>query len=467
MNVIKRTFDIALALAGLIIGAPLLGLVALAVWIDSPGPAIFAQERIGLRGKRFRMYKYRKFPVRMKGGASVTVAGDARMTWVGAFIERTKLDELPQLWNVLRGDMSFVGPRPESPAYADLFEGKYAKLLDYIPGIFGPSQVFYRNESELYPPGEDPDRFYREKLFPKKADLDLEYFARANMASNLMWIAKGLWVSAAGVVDWWRFLREHGALVAEDVLLCEAAWTMAHLIRYGGLPERELPSYLWGLAIFPVAIVGGMLGTGLYRRIIRHFSLSDAVSLAKVVSVSWMLGVTILMGIIVRSSSALVGLLGWALTLNFLFIPRLYVRYREASANGMKAGGSKKVVIYGVNDLGAALAQWVSLEKSGFKMVGFLDDSSSLRNRMVSGHSALGGLGDIRTVHAAVGMDEVWLVSGISAERVSWLSGVCDDLGVTLVDFMGMYPFAAAGMPTASVLNGEFSQENAKIGGIL
>ena len=191
MNVIKRTFDIALALTGLIIGAPLLGLVALAVWIDSPGPAIFAQERIGRHGKRFRMYKYRKFPVRMKGGASVTVAGDARMTWVGAFIERTKLDELPQLWNVLKGDMSFVGPRPESPAYTSLFEGKYAKLLDYIPGIFGPSQVFYRNESELYPPGDAPDRFYREKLFPKKADLDLEYFARANMVSNMIWMARG------------------------------------------------------------------------------------------------------------------------------------------------------------------------------------------------------------------------------------------------------------------------------------
>jgi lipopolysaccharide/colanic/teichoic acid biosynthesis glycosyltransferase len=454
MNAMRRTFDIALALTGLIIGAPILGLVALAVWIDTPGPAIFAQERMGRRGARFRMYKYRKFPLRMRGGANVTVAGDARMTWVGAFIERTKLDELPQLWNVLRGDMTFVGPRPESPAYAGLFEGKYGKLLDYTPGIFGPCQVFYRNESALYPPGEDPDRFYREKLFPEKAERDLEYFARADMASDMMWVAKGLWVSAAGVVDWWRFVREHGTLVAGDIVLCGAAWTIAHLVRYGGLPQREMPSYLWGLAIFPVAVVGGMLVTGLYRRIIRHFSLLDAVWLAKVVSVSWMLGVTMLMGVIVRSSSALVALLGWALTLNFLFIPRLYVRYREASANGMKAGGSKKVVIYGVNDLGAALAQWASLEKGGFKMMGFLDDSSALRNRMASGHSALGGLGDIRTVHAAIGMDEVWIVSEISAERASWLSGVCDDLGVTLVDFMEMYPFAVAGMAAADGLNG-------------
>ncbi|MBF0291418.1 MAG: sugar transferase [Nitrospinae bacterium] len=454
MSVLRRTFDIALATLGLVIGSPLLGLVALAVWIDSPGPAIFAQERLGRRGRRFRMYKYRKFPALMKGGASVTVAGDARMTWVGAVIERTKLDELPQLWNVLKGDMSFVGPRPESPAYADLFEGEYAKLLDYTPGVFGPSQVHFRNESELYPPGDDPEKFYREYLFTKKADLDLEYFARSNILTDIAWIARGLWVSAAGVVDWWRFVREHALLVMGDVLLIEAAWTAAHLIRYGGLPEREMSSYLWGLAVFPSAIVGGMLGAGLYRRIIRHFSLSDAVSLAKIVSVSWMLGVTLLMGFIVRSSSALVAVLGWALTLNLLFIPRLYVRYREATAGGAKHAGAKKIVIYGVNDLGAALAQWASLEKSGFKMAGFLDDSSSLRNRMVSGHSALGGLGDIRTVHAAVGMDELWLVAPINAERLSWLAGTCDDIGVSLVDFMEMYPFAQAAMKTALVVEG-------------
>jgi lipopolysaccharide/colanic/teichoic acid biosynthesis glycosyltransferase len=451
MSAIRRIGDVVLAVIGLILGAPILGLVALAVWIDSPGPAIFAQERIGRGGKRFRMYKFRKFPMRMKGGAGVTVAGDARMTRVGAFIERTKLDELPQLWNVLRGDMAFVGPRPESPEYEDLFGGKYKKLLDHVPGIFGPNQVYCRNESALYPPGEDPEVFYRNKLFPEKADRDLEYFSRRGILTDMGWIASGIWVSLAGVVDWMRFIREHGLLVAGDVALVEVAWFTAHLIRYGGVPTREMSSFLWGSIIFPVTVVGGLLVSGLYRRLIGHFSLPDAISLAKVASVSWMLGLTILMGFLVRSSSVLVGTLGWALTLNLLFIPRLYVRYREAYANGANHGGVKKVVIYGVNALGTAMAHWVEMEKSGFMMMGFLDDSASLRNRMVSGHTALGGLGDIKTVHAAVGMDELWLMSDIAPDKREWLAGVCAELDVTVVNFTEMYPFTGAGVESASL----------------
>jgi lipopolysaccharide/colanic/teichoic acid biosynthesis glycosyltransferase len=453
VRVLKRVSDIALSAVGLVIGAPILGLVALAVWIDSPGPAIFAQERIGLGARRFRMYKYRKFPLRMTGGAGVTVAGDARMTRVGAFIERTKLDELPQLWNVLKGDMAFVGPRPESPVYADLFEGEYKKLFDYVPGIFGPNQVFYRNESELYPPGEDPDKFYREKLFPEKARRDLEYCARANMASDAIWIARGLWVSLAGIVDWWRFVREHGALVASDILLCGVAWTMAHLIRYGGVPNQERLSYLWGLVIFPVAVVGGMLVSGLYRRIIRHFSLEDAVSLVEIVSVMWVLGFTLLMGFLVRSSSVLVGFIGLALTLNLLFIPRLYVRYREVSLNGAKETGKKKIVIYGVNTIGSALAHWVTLDRGKFRLMGFLDDSSAMRNRMVSGHSALGGIGDIDSVYSATGMNEIWLAAETSSEQAARLYDMCDKLGITLVDFTKMYPFAEASSKTGLAID--------------
>lgn len=445
MNVIKRSFDIALALTGLVIGAPVFGLVALAVWIDSPGPVIFPQERIGRGGRRFFMLKFRKFPMKTKGGAPVTVAGDARMTRVGAFIERAKLDELPQLWNVLKGEMTLAGPRPESPAYEDLYTGEYKKLLDYVPGVFGPNQVHYRNESALYPPGEDPDKFYREQLFPAKARLDLEYFARSNPVSDLVWITRGLWVSAAGVVDWLKFMREHGLMVAGDILLCEAAWTLAHLARYGGVPERELSSYLWGLALFPVAVVGALLVTGLYRRIVSHFSLEDAVWLSKTVSVAWLLGVTALMGFLVRSSSVLVAFLGWAFAMNLLFLPRLYVRYRESLSNGVKTPVEKKVVIYGVNALGAALAHWVTMERGGFRMMGFLDDSSAMRNRMVAGYPAIGGIGDVKTVHSATGMDEIWLATEADPAKTEWLSGICRELGVAVVDFTKIYPFAGVG----------------------
>jgi Sugar transferases involved in lipopolysaccharide synthesis len=161
---------VILSVLGLIVSAPLMILIAAAIRLESTGPIIFSQPRLGFKGKHFRVHKFRKFPSNWGvSGSGVTVAGDARMTAVGAFIERTKLDELPQFWNILKGEMSFVGPRPESLAYSDLFKGEYAALLDYVPGIFGPNQVEFRNEAELYPSDQDPDEFYRTVLFPEKA----------------------------------------------------------------------------------------------------------------------------------------------------------------------------------------------------------------------------------------------------------------------------------------------------------
>ncbi len=184
----KRIMDITLAGLGLMLAAPMIGLIAVAIRLESPGPIIFSQVRLGLRGERFRLHKFRKFPDACFVGPGVTVVGDARMTRVGRFLERTKLDELPQLWNILRGEMSFVGPRPESVRYSDLFVPEFGCVLEYHPGIFGPNQVAFRNEAEMYPADSDPEDHYRNVLFPDKARRDLAYFPRANCLSDLVWI---------------------------------------------------------------------------------------------------------------------------------------------------------------------------------------------------------------------------------------------------------------------------------------
>ena len=124
------------------------------------------------------------------------------MTRIGAILERTKLDELPQLWNILKGEMSFVGPRPETLNHADLFAGKYRAILDYIPGLFGPNQVVFRNESKLYPSDEDPETYYRRVLFPQKAENDIRYFLKANCFTDIMWIIRGICATIANLPNW-------------------------------------------------------------------------------------------------------------------------------------------------------------------------------------------------------------------------------------------------------------------------
>jgi lipopolysaccharide/colanic/teichoic acid biosynthesis glycosyltransferase len=189
---IKRGFDVSVAAFGLLLGAPVMILIALAIRAETKGPIFFSQIRLGLHGRHFRLYKFRKFRHDQSPGCTVTLKDDPRMTAVGRFLERMKLDELPQLWNVLIGDMSIVGPRPESLHFADCFTDRFQRVLEYRPGLFGPSQVLFRDEGRLFPKDQDPVEFYRAVLFPAKASIDLSYFPHRTLLSDIGWIARSL-----------------------------------------------------------------------------------------------------------------------------------------------------------------------------------------------------------------------------------------------------------------------------------
>jgi lipopolysaccharide/colanic/teichoic acid biosynthesis glycosyltransferase len=196
---LRRTLDVLCAAAATSILAPVMLIVAIAIWIESGGPILFSQLRLGQHGRPFRMYKFRKFrPDCDNHGCPLTIEEDDRLTAVGRVLAASKLDELPQLWNVLRGDMSLVGPRPESLAFTDCFRNGFEKVLDHRPGLFGPCQVMFRHESKLFPIGIAPVEFYRQVLFPAKAKVDLAYFSQRTLISDLGWILRGVWMIAAG-----------------------------------------------------------------------------------------------------------------------------------------------------------------------------------------------------------------------------------------------------------------------------
>lgn len=189
----RRLFDILGATSGAIILSPVIAAVILAIWLESGNPLLFCQTRLGLRGRQFRMYKFRKFkPDCAPDGYPLTIERDHRLTRVGGFLAASKLDEIPQLWNVLRGDMSIVGPRPESTSFADCFNNGLERVLEHKPGLFGPSQVLFRYESQLYPENVPPADFYRRVLFPTKAKIDIDYFSNRTFASDIRWIFRAL-----------------------------------------------------------------------------------------------------------------------------------------------------------------------------------------------------------------------------------------------------------------------------------
>jgi lipopolysaccharide/colanic/teichoic acid biosynthesis glycosyltransferase len=174
-----------------LLALPLL-IVALAVFLDSPGSVFFRARRVGYRGRPFEMVKFRTMKVENAGHA-VAGANDSRITPVGGFLRATRLDELPQLWNVLRGEMSLVGPRPELQEFVDLHAAEYREILSVPPGITGPTQLRYSGlEPHLLSLHADPERFYREQLLPDKVKLDVEYARSRSFAGDLAVLVRTL-----------------------------------------------------------------------------------------------------------------------------------------------------------------------------------------------------------------------------------------------------------------------------------
>lgn len=171
----KFIFDRLMSSIGLLVLWPVLLVVAMLIKVKMPGgPIIFKQKRVGRNGKMFTMYKFRSMTVG-HGGSSVSVAGESRITPLGHVLRKYKLDELPELWNVLIGDMSFVGPRPDVPGYADQLKGKDRDVLKLRPGITGPASLKYRDEEDLLAKQDNPQRYNDQVIFPDKVRINLYY----------------------------------------------------------------------------------------------------------------------------------------------------------------------------------------------------------------------------------------------------------------------------------------------------
>lgn len=193
-DMVKRAFDLMIATLGLLIAAPLMALIALAIKCDTRGPVFFRQERVGRGGRIFRIHKFRTMIVDAAAhGPALTIGNDKRITRVGYLLRRSKLDELPQLFDVLAGTMSLVGPRPELPRYVALYPTALRdRVLAVRPGITDPVSLALADESALLARAADPEREYVEVILPRKLSAAADYAEHATLATDLRVIARTL-----------------------------------------------------------------------------------------------------------------------------------------------------------------------------------------------------------------------------------------------------------------------------------
>ena len=192
---VKRTFDLGFAMVAFLLLAPLFFLGSLLAKLQSKGPVFYKAKRVGKDETLFEMYKFRTMVVNADTlGGSLTTYRDTRITPIGRFLRWTKLDELPNLINVIKGEMSLIGPRPEAPNYVKYYTEIQKRVLQVKPGMTGPSQLANRDEEEKLKGQQDAEHYYITELMPKKLALDLHYVATQSIASDIGWLLKTFWV---------------------------------------------------------------------------------------------------------------------------------------------------------------------------------------------------------------------------------------------------------------------------------
>ncbi|HXC49253.1 MAG TPA: sugar transferase [Candidatus Limnocylindrales bacterium] len=433
----KRIVDFVIAFCGMFVLWPLFAAIAAAIKLDTRGPVFFRQERAGPGGTVFRIFKFRTMIVgAYRSGARLTVKRDPRITAVGHFLRWTKLDELPQLLNVLLGDMSFVGPRPEDPYFTNFYAPRFRGVLEVKPGIIGPSQMDGRDEIEKYPDGcENVEEFYIQHILPEKLARDLAYVEGATLWGDLRFLIAGFLkvVFSQFKLRFFERNRYRFAALGLDMLLMVAAYVLANLIKFDWSLNPELWVYAgktlaWVLVIKPPVF----LYYGVYQRSTRWLGRRDLASLVKAVSVSSALLVIAATFSVQRHSRA-VFLIDWIVLLFLVGGTRYVMRtVQSGAARNEERGPFIKVLVAGAGHGGETILRSLLEDpKSRFMPVGIIDHEPHRWGALIHGVRVMGGATDIAMSASLHGVEMV-LVSLVDLDPVVLreITEACNKLGL-------------------------------------
>lgn len=434
---LKRCFDFLLALSGLILSVPVLLVAGILIKFDSAGSPLFKQKRVGKDGEIFHIYKLRtmvKDADRL--GPPITSRSDPRITQIGTLLRWLKIDELPQLWNVVKGDMSIVGPRPEAPEIVADYTPEERKVLSVQPGIFGPNQLIGRNELDRYPEGVDVERYYRTVILPEKLRIDLDYGAHASFWGDLILIAKGIWVTLAGSFKLRYILegRRRLAFLTTDACLTALSYYIAFLLRFDAKIPSEEALLFWKLVPYLVVIrISLYVYFGLYQTLWQYAGVGDIQGILKSVGLGSLLFamVSLFLGYQTHPRSIyVIEAIGTMFFLGSLRIASKIFFGRIHKLQNVKA--QRNVLIVGAGDNGEMLArQMMRRPELGLRPVGFLDNDLSKRGAKIHGIKVFGDCSLIKRVGDLRNAKEVIVaVPKLSHEEIQGIFSLCRAAGL-------------------------------------
>jgi len=409
---LRRLLDVAAGLVGLVVLSPVLVVIALAVRLTSPGPVLYKARRVGRDGREFRLLKFRTMVMEAdRVGPGITVDKDPRITRVGRWLRSHRLDELPQLWNVLAGDMSLVGPRPEDPRYVAHYTPEQRRVLAARPGITGPAQITFRNEAERLRHAADPEATYIREIMPAKLTTDLAYLQQRTVWSDLALLFGTL-----------RIYLGNRILILIDVASLALSYTLSFAIRFDNVDFVEQLVLYWPVLI-PMLVIKLTVFelAGLYRRLWRYASVRDFVSLAAAVALSSTLcGIFILALWVLPAPTFVTGFPRSVIAIDFMltlllvggvrFVARWRHEMQSASypvAVQSERPNARRALIIGAGDSGAMVArELLRNPQLGYSAVGFLDDDPDKQGLRVHGIPVIGTLADLLRRSQELEVDE-------------------------------------------------------------
>lgn len=434
---LKRTIDFAIALIGLVLLLPLLLVVAVLIRLDTTGPIFFRQRRVGLSGKPFGIFKFRTMvPGADKMGSRLTTKRDPRVTRIGQILRWFKIDELPQLINVLIGDMSLIGPRPEDPHFVGFYTAEQRAVLSVRPGIVGPSQILGRDELECYPEGlKDTEAYYIQHILPDKLARDLDYVNDRSFGGDMALLARGLWATIRGAVKakfLWR-RRWRIALFGVDGIIIAIAYWLSFMVRQDfTLPEQ--PGFLLvPLLIMLVVRLTALMYFGAYQGVFAYFGLWDLIALSKAVSLSAVIsaGLTFFIGL--QSHPRSVFVIDWGMSLFMLGALRYglrgWVRQRWRQ-RGQKR--RQKAIVVGAGVGGEQIARALLEDPlCPYRPVAFIDETPERWGALIHGVRVLGGAAELPLAISANDVRTVFVCMADLSDRGSQeVVEMCEQAGV-------------------------------------